>query len=117
MQHNTPQSNRGNTHGQALVPVILVMLIFTILALSFAGSASREIRASANYMHTVEKSLAAKGAVNYAMAALAQTSKNGATYGVVPPSGDTDSNGWRKMGDAKRSGRKKENEKDSRIIF
>ncbi len=82
------------------MPVILVMLIFTVIALSFAGSASREVRSSANYMHSVERSLAARGAVNYAMAALAQTSSNGGTWGVIPPSEETDGNGWRRMGDA-----------------
>lgn len=100
MQFSTLQMNRHRWHGQALVPVILVMLIFTVLALSFAGSASREIRSSANYMHSVERSMAARGAVNYAMAALAQTSKNGGTWGVIPPSEETDGNGWRRMGDA-----------------
>lgn len=90
----------GGRRGQALAPVILVMLIFTVIALSFAGSASREVRASANSMHAVERALAAQGAINYAMAALAQTSKYGGTYGVIPPSQDTDGNGWRRMGDA-----------------
>jgi type II secretory pathway component PulK len=99
MRYNSPKLKRGR-RGQALVPVILIMLIFTVMALSFAGSTEREISASSNFSRQVQRTLAAQGALQYALASLSQTSKNGATYGVLTPTGDTDNNGWRQIGDA-----------------
>jgi type II secretory pathway component PulK len=96
-RHNRkPSASRG----QALVPVIFVMLILTALAITFATSAHREIRASANFNTQTQRYFVELGAVNYAMSALAQTSNNGATYGIVPSSADTDANGWMQIGDA-----------------
>ncbi len=91
---------RPRQRGQALVPVIFVLLIFTVLALSFAGTTQREISASNNFARQTERSLAGQGAIQYAMAALAQSSNNGATYGVLTPSSNTDANGWMQIGDA-----------------
>lgn len=91
---------RRAAHGQALVPVIFVMLILTTLAITFATSAHREIKASANFNVQTQRYFVEQGAVTYAMSALAQTSNNGATYGIIPASADTDANGWMQIGDA-----------------
>ncbi len=86
--------------GQALVPVIFVMLILTVIAVGFAVSAQREVRSSANFVAETQRFRAAQGALNYAMSALAQSSTNGATYGVIAPMPDTDATGWSQVGDA-----------------
>ncbi len=91
---------RFASRGQALVPVIFVMLILTTLAITFATSAHREIKASSNFNTQTQRYFVEFGAINYAMSALAQTSNNGATYGILPASADTDANGWMQMGDA-----------------
>ena len=91
---------RRRACGQALVPVIFVMLILTVVAVSSGISASRSAHAAGNYVNQLQSSYAARGAMNYATSALAQTSNNGSTYGIVPPLPDTDSNGWAQMGDA-----------------
>ena len=100
MAHSVHNRRPFTAHGQALVPVIFVMLILTVLAITFATTAHREIRASVNFDTQTERYFAARGAVNYAMSALAQTSNNGATYGVIPQSADTDANGWMQVGEA-----------------
>ena len=89
----------GARRGQALVPVIFIMLILTTLVVAFEISASRELRSGANFAAQTQRFYAARGAVSYAASALAQTSANGATYGIVPPGPDTDSNGWMQVGD------------------
>ena len=100
MTTTAPKCIRFAARGQAIVPVIFVMLILTVLAITFATSAHREIRASANFDKQTQRYFAAQGAVNYAMSALAQTSNNGATYGIIPASAATDANGWMQIGDA-----------------
>src|SRR5262249_34412519 len=85
--------------GQALVPVIFVMLILTVLAVAFATSAHREVRAAGNFATQTQEFYAARGALNYALSAMAQVSNNGATYAILPQSADTDANGWRSIGD------------------
>ncbi len=82
------------------MPVVFVVLILTAVAVTFATSARREVRAAARESAQVERFYAARGALNYALSALAQTSNNGATYGVIPPVADTDANGWMPVGDA-----------------
>ncbi len=91
---------RRRVRGQALVPVIFIMLILTVVAVSSGISASRSAHSAGNYVNQLQSSYAARGAMNYAMSAIAQTSNNGASYGIVPPLPDTDSNGWAQMGDA-----------------
>src|SRR6476659_7167762 len=90
----TRPRRRPVARGQALVPVIFIMLILTTLVVAFEMSASRELRSGANFSAQTQRFYAARGAVSYAASALAQTSSNGATYGTVPPGPDTDSNGW-----------------------
>ena len=86
--------------GQALVPVLLVMLILTILSIAFAVSAQREIKSGTNFVSQTQRYYAARGAAMYAASSLANSSSNGATYGIVQKTGDTDANGWRQIGEA-----------------
>ncbi len=86
--------------GQALVPVIFIMLILTTLVVAFELSASRELRSGANFSAQTQRFYVARGAVAYAASALSQTSANGATYGIVPAGPDTDTNGWMQVGDS-----------------
>ena len=98
----SPRSFRRRSlryRGQALVPVVFVVMILTLVAVGFAVSSHRASRAAGNYVSQSQRRYAAMGAVNYAMAALSQTSNNGATYGIVSPLPDTDSNGWAEFGD------------------
>lgn len=80
--------------GQALIPVLLAMLLLIAVAATLAAKAHDQARATANYVEHIEDYWAAKGALNYAISALEQTSNNGATYGVVPPYPTADQNGW-----------------------
>ncbi|MBC7527018.1 MAG: general secretion pathway protein GspK, partial [Chthonomonadaceae bacterium] len=86
--------------GQALVPVLLVMLILTILSIAFAVSAQREIKSGTNFVSQTQRYYAARGAAMYAASSLANSSSNGATYGIAQKTGDTDANGWRQIGEA-----------------
>ncbi|MCS6776305.1 MAG: type II secretion system protein GspK [Chloroherpetonaceae bacterium] len=97
---NSGTTYRSTRNGQALVPVIFVMVILTVLAVAFATSSRRDVRAAANYAAQVQRFYAARGALQYALTALEETSNRGATYGIVPASADTDANGWRQIGDA-----------------
>ncbi len=85
--------------GQALVPVIFIMLILTTLAVGFAVSASREVHAGKSFSTQAQRFYAARGAAYFAASALAKTSSNGATYGVVSGS-EFDANGWMQIGDS-----------------
>ena len=85
--------------GQALVPVIFIMLILTTLAVGFAVSASREVHAGKSFSTQAQRFYAARGAAYFAASALAKTSSNGATYGVVNGS-EFDANGWMQIGDS-----------------
>lgn len=104
MMRTTANRTGGNRtrhrRGQALVPVIFVMLILTVVGVAFSVAAHRSAQASGNFVAQTQRFYAARGAVNYAMSALAQTSGNGSTYGIVPPLPDTDANGWAQLGDA-----------------
>src|SRR5262245_14055730 len=77
----------GN-RGQALVPIVFIMIILTVLAVGLATTAARELRAAGNFTAQTQRFYAARGALNYTMAALAQTSNNGSTYGIVPAGPD-----------------------------
>ncbi len=85
--------------GQALIPVLLAMLLLVAVAVTLAARAHDQARASANFVEQVEDYYAAKGALNYAISSLEQTSTNGATYGVVQPDPTADQNGWWQIGD------------------
>jgi DNA uptake protein ComE-like DNA-binding protein len=85
--------------GQALVPVLLVVLALTALAVTIGTSVHSSLETAGNYTRDTERYYAAVGAVNYALGALNQTSNDGATYGIVPPDQQADSSGWWKVGD------------------
>lgn len=85
--------------GQALVPVVFVMMIVTAFAVTLAGIARREIRAAGADLRRAKMYYIARGAVQYAASYLQAASSGGATYpgSFVPP--DTDANGWSLVGD------------------
>ncbi len=91
--------NWQNRRGQALVPVIFVTLILTAVAVAVTTGTLSELRSAQNFHRETSQFYAARGAVNLAAAALAQTSNNGFTYGMVPTQTDTDANGWKQIGD------------------
>lgn len=84
------------------MPVIFVMLILTALAIAFATSSVREVRAASNNTARTQSFYAARGALLYTMYALQQSSSNNVNYGVVQPGSDVsvDANGWWQLGDA-----------------
>lgn len=94
-------ADRPARRGQALVPVIFVVMILTALVVTFAMSARREVRAAANFTTQTDRFFAAKGALNYALSALAKSSNNGADIGTMPTTGDFDERGWLRIGDAR----------------
>ncbi len=85
--------------GQALIPVLLVVLALTALAVAIGTNVHSSLETAGNYTRDTERYYAAQGAANYALAALNQTSNGGATYGIVPPDQQADSSGWWKEGD------------------
>src|SRR5437660_617788 len=52
-----------SARGQALVPVIFIMLILTTLVIAFEISASRELRSGANFSTQTQRYYAARGAI------------------------------------------------------
>lgn len=85
--------------GQALVPVLFVVMILTALAVTLAAGTKREIRAAGNHLHDAQRYLIAKGAVNYAAAELLQATGSGVTIPQLTQPPDTDANGWTLLGD------------------
>src|SRR5437667_721110 len=67
------RGGRRRHRGQALVPIVFIMVILTVLAVAFATSASRELRAASNFTAQTQRFYSAKGALNYAAVALAQS--------------------------------------------
>ncbi len=90
---------RNKSHGQALVPVLFIMIVLTLLAVTIGVQTHNSALAAENYRTQTQRFYAARGALNYAMAALSQTSNYGGTYGIVPPAPTADSNGWWQIGD------------------
>jgi type II secretory pathway component PulK len=86
--------------GQALVPVVFVMMILTALAVGFATRAHRDVKEAQNYARATQEFYAGRGAVIYAASELQQYSNNGFTYGTLPSSSTNDANGWMQVGDA-----------------
>jgi len=85
--------------GQALVPVLFVLMILTALAVTMAASTKREIKAASNNLVDAQQYLIAKGAMNYAAAELQQATGNGVTVPQLTQAPDTDANGWTSLGD------------------
>jgi general secretion pathway protein K len=85
--------------GQALVPVLFVVMILTALAVTLSATAKRETKAAGNHLRDAQQYLIAKGAVNYIAAELQQATSNGVTVPQLTPPPDTDANGWTMLGD------------------
>lgn len=90
-----------NAHesGQALVPILFVVLILTAFAVTVATVARREIRASGGYLRESQAQVIARGAITYAMSELEQVTNGGSSPPQLAPPPDTDANGWSPLGD------------------
>ncbi len=91
---------RRSRRGQALVPVLFVVLILTAVAATITSAARQEARAAGNYLRQTQQYFAAHGAIVFAAANLQQSSNGGATAPTLTPPPDTDANGWTQLGDA-----------------
>jgi type II secretory pathway component PulK len=85
--------------GQALVPVLFVVMILTALAVTLSATAKRETKAAGNHLRDAQQYLIAKGAVTYVAAELQQATSNGVTVPQLTQPPDTDANGWTSLGD------------------
>lgn len=85
--------------GQALVPVVFVVMVVTAFAVVLTGVARRELRAAAASTRHTRMFYVARGAVNYAAVQLQQATSGGTTYPELTSPPDTDSNGWTMLGD------------------
>jgi type II secretory pathway component PulK len=81
------------------VPVLFVVFILTAFAVTVTTASRRETRSSGAFLKDTQAYFIAKGAVNYAAAAL----QEGTNGGTVPPQlsapPETDANGWTQLGD------------------
>lgn len=91
---------RRKRAGQALVPVLFVVIILTAFAVTLATVAKREARSSSTFMAETQQYLAARGAVNLVAAELQAATAGGVTPPQLTPPEDTDANGWSQLGDA-----------------
>ncbi len=97
---NRRQHNRERrASGQALVPVLFVVVILTALAVTLSSSARRDVRAAANFVQNEQVARIARGAILYAAYELQTATNNGAQPPQLSPPPDTDSNGWTQLGD------------------
>jgi type II secretory pathway component PulK len=87
------------TSGQALVPVLFVVLILTAFAVTVSTTARRETRAAGNFLRETQQLYIARGAINFAAAELEQATGGGLTPPQLTPPPDTDANGWTQLGD------------------
>ena len=97
MSGRGPEAKRRQ--GQALVPVVFVMMILVAFAAILAGVARREIRAGAADVRRARMYYIARGAIQYAAVQLQQASGGGITYPELTQPPDTDANGWTQLGD------------------
>ncbi|NLH99790.1 MAG: general secretion pathway protein GspK [Chthonomonadales bacterium] len=92
-------SRGARRRGQALVPVVFVVMVVTAFAVVLTGVARRELRAAAASTRHTRMFYVARGAVNYAAVQLQQATSGGTTYPELTSPPDTDSNGWTMLGD------------------
>lgn len=85
--------------GQALVPVLFVVLILTALAVTISSSARRDVHAATNFLQQEQVARIARGAILYAAYELQTATSNGATAPDLSPPPDTDGNGWTQLGE------------------
>lgn len=90
---------RRHASGQALVPVVFVVMILVAFAVTLAGVARREVRAGASDVRRVQMHFIARGAIQYVAAQLQQATGGGITYPELSQPPDTDANGWTQLGD------------------
>jgi len=90
---------RNRRRGQALVPVLFIVVILTAFAVTVSGTARREVRAAGNYLKEAQAHFIARGAVEYALAELQQSTGGGITPPQLAAPPDTDANGWTQLGD------------------
>jgi type II secretory pathway component PulK len=101
IQERNRVRRRGNQRrrGQALVPVIIVMMVLTAFAVTLAVLTRREVRAGAAEVRNAQMYYIARGAIQYAASQLDSATSGGATYPELSLPPDTDSNGWTRLGD------------------
>ena len=85
--------------GQALIPVVFVVLILTALAVTITTTARREMRAASNQIIEAQQYFIARGAIQYAAASLQSATNGGCTSPQLTQPPDTDANGWTQLGD------------------
>src|SRR5438270_464808 len=76
-------ARRNRRTGQALVPVLFIVMILTAFAVSLATVAKREARSSGVYIHETQQYYAARGAVNLVAAELQTATDTGNQTGSV----------------------------------
>ncbi|MCC6728871.1 MAG: general secretion pathway protein GspK [Chthonomonadales bacterium] len=89
----------AHRRGQALVPVLFVVLILTAFAVTLSARARRETREAHRYLGDIQAYYIARGAVMYAAADLQQSTNGGTTPPTMRTPPDTDANGWTQLGD------------------
>ncbi|MCX6359115.1 MAG: type II secretion system protein GspK [Armatimonadetes bacterium] len=85
--------------GQALVPVLFVMVILVSVAVTLTLRVRGDNRTSAAAVAEAQAHWIARGAVTSMAAELAQASNGGAVAPEIAPPADTDANGWTRAGD------------------
>ncbi len=95
----TTSQQRGRARGQALVPVLFVVFILTAFAVTVTNVSRRETRSSGAFLREAQATFIAKGAINYATAALQESTNGGTTPPQLTPPPETDANGWTQLGD------------------
>ncbi len=85
--------------GQALVPVVFVVMVVTAFAVVLTGVGRRELRAADATVRHTRMFYVARGAISYAAAQLQQATGGGVTYPELTQPPDTDANGWTQLGD------------------
>lgn len=99
MRNAGTMRGRNRRRGQALVPVLFIVVILTAFAVTVSGTARREVRAAGNYLKEAQAHFIARGAVEYALAELQQSTGGGITPPQLAAPPDTDANGWTQLGD------------------
>lgn len=85
--------------GQALVPVLFIVLILTAVAATLSSQGRQEIKAAANSGADYQAYCIEQGVVRYVANQIQQLSANGITSAALPAPANQDSNGWAPMGD------------------
>ncbi len=85
--------------GQALVPVVFVVMIVTAFAVVLTGVGRRELRAASATVRHTRMYYVARGAITYAASQLQLASNGGVTFPELTQPPDTDANGWTQLGE------------------